>query len=80
MQEENKQKTSVCDHQIKASCHFCGAIVGETSQCTEETVTSMYDCRKCNMNYCDQCSYEKEVDGRVKQFCLRCESEIKKLM
>ncbi|MCW5202446.1 MAG: hypothetical protein QTN59_01650 [Candidatus Electrothrix communis] len=77
---ENKQKNSSSDNQIKASCHYCGATVGESSQRTEETVTAMYDCEKCNVNYCDQCSYEKVIDGHAKQFCLRCESEIEKLM
>ncbi|MCI5116973.1 MAG: hypothetical protein D3913_03225 [Candidatus Electrothrix sp. LOE1_4_5] len=77
---KNKQKNASYDKPIKASCHFCGATVGETSERTEEPVTSMYVCEKCKMNYCDQCSYEKKVDGRVKQFCLRCESEIEKLM
>ena len=77
---KNKQENASYDNQIKASCHYCGATVGEISGRTEEPVTSMYTCEKCNMNYCDQCSYEKAVDGRVKQFCLRCESEIEKLM
>ena len=72
-------KTSVHKNQFKASCHYCGSTVGEISQRTEEFVNAMYDCEKCNVNYCDQCSYEKNIDGHVKQFCLRCESEIEKI-
>jgi uncharacterized paraquat-inducible protein A len=65
---------------FKAYCHFCGATVGQLSDLTEEKVSAIYDCPKCRVNYCDQCSYEKEVDGKLAQFCLRCESKIEKVM
>jgi hypothetical protein len=65
---------------FKAYCHFCGATVGQISDRTEEKVSSIYDCPKCRVNYCDQCSYGKEVDGKLVQFCLRCESKIEKVM
>lgn len=68
------------DSDFKAYCHFCGATVGQISDRTEEKVSSIYDCPKCRLNYCDQCSYGKEVDGKPSQFCLRCESKIEKVM
>jgi len=43
-------------------------------------VNAVYDCPKCNVNYCDQCSYEKEIDGKSVQLCLRCDSQIEKIM
>ncbi len=65
---------------FKAYCHFCGATVGQISDRTEEKVNAIYDCSKCDVNYCDQCSYGKEIDGKALQFCLRCESKIEKVM
>jgi hypothetical protein len=73
------QNASSQGKQFQAHCHYCGSTVGEISQRTEELTNAMYDCEKCNDNYCDQCSYENDIDGQVKQFCLRCESEIKKI-
>ncbi|MFH0725187.1 MAG: hypothetical protein V2B19_02345 [Pseudomonadota bacterium] len=64
---------------FKAYCFFCGATVGQLSDRTEEKVSAIYDCPKCRVNYCDQCSYEKEADGELAQFCLRCESKIEKV-
>jgi len=64
----------------KAYCHFCGATVGQISDATGEKVSAIYDCPKCNVNYCDQCSYEKDVGGKLVQFCIRCESKIEKVM
>jgi hypothetical protein len=64
----------------KAYCHFCGATVGQISDRTEEKVSAIYDCPKCKVNYCDQCSYGKNVNGKLVQFCLRCESKIEKVM
>jgi hypothetical protein len=57
---------------------FCGARVGEISQRTEEMTHAIYDCPKCDRYYCGQCSYNK--DGFHFQFCLRCDSKIKKVM
>ena len=65
---------------FKAYCHFCGATVDQISDRTEQKVSSIYDCSKCRVNYCDQCSYGKEVDGKPVQYCLRCESKIEKVM
>ncbi len=78
MKEKKKQSVSH-DHPIQASCHYCGALVGEISERTEEQVHAVYDCLKCRSNYCDQCSYGKEVDGQLVQRCLRCESIIEKV-
>jgi hypothetical protein len=64
----------------KAYCHYCGATVGQISDRTEEKVNAIYDCSKCKANYCDQCSYRKEMDGKLVQFCLRCESTIEKVI
>jgi hypothetical protein len=60
-------------------CHFCGGSVGEISERTEELVNAIFDCRKCKVNYCDQCSYEDQKKGHVVQKCLRCNSELDKV-
>jgi len=78
--EKKKPKSSSHENQFKAYCHFCGSTVGQISERTENFVSAIYDCEKCNVNYCDQCSYEKEIDGHLAQFCLRCESRIEKVM
>lgn len=75
-----KKNNSSPGNKIKAYCQYCGSTVGEISDRTEELITSIYECKKCDENYCDQCSYEKNIDKHVKQFCLRCESEIEKIM
>lgn len=59
-------------------CNFCGASVGEISERTKEQVNAIYDCPKCGVNYCDQCSYENEIDGESVQLCLRCDSKLDK--
>ena len=62
-----KKKQSISrDHPIQASCSYCGASVGEISDRTDELVKAVYDCLKCRLNYCDQCTYEKEMDGELK--------------
>ncbi len=61
---------------LSLNCDYCGALVGEISQRTEEMTHAIYECPKCDRYYCDQCSYNK--DGF--QFCLRCDSKIKKVM
>lgn len=65
---------------IKAYCVFCGSTIGHISECTEELVNAVYDCPKCNLNYCDQCSYEKIINGYAVQLCLRCDSRLDKVM
>lgn len=65
---------------FKAYCHYCGATVGQISDRTEEKVNAIYDSPKCKVNYCDQCSYGKDMGGMLVQFCLRCESKIEKVM
>jgi len=60
-------------------CNFCGASVGEISEGTEELVNTIFDCPKCQVNYCDQCSYESEVKGHLVQKCLRCDSKLDKV-
>lgn len=63
----------------KSQCMFCGGQVGEISQRTNELVNRIYYCPKCMENYCDQCSYEKKIDGEVVQLCLRCDSRLNKI-
>ena len=78
---KNKRVGNVFRNNVfKAYCHFCGATVGQKSDRTEEKVSAIYDCPKCKVNYCDQCSYGNDVDGKLAQFCLRCESKIEKVM
>ena len=60
----------------RLQCHFCGASISEISERTDEIVSHIYDCPKCSVNYCDQCSYSKKVDQKYIQFCLRCNSEL----
>lgn len=60
-------------------CNFCGARVGEISEETGKIITVIYDCPKCRMNYCNECSYEKEINGEMVQLCLRCDSKLDKL-
>ena len=58
------------------SCYYCGSRIGEISEQTNEMVNSIFDCERCNVNYCDQCSYEK-IENAVKvQKCIRCNSTI----
>lgn len=64
----------------KAYCFFCGSTVGQISDRTEEKVNAVYDCPKCNCNYCDQCSYEKVIEDEPVQSCLRCNSKLEKVM
>jgi hypothetical protein len=63
----------------RAFCHFCGATVTEISERTDEIVSSIFDCPKCCLNYCDQCSYTKEINGKEVQLCLRCDSKLDKV-
>ena len=60
-------------------CMFCGAKVGQISDRTNKPVTAVYYCEKCLKNYCDQCSYEEDIDGKSVQLCLRCESRIERV-
>jgi hypothetical protein len=60
-------------------CHFCGSKIGQISERTDEKVNSIFDCERCNLNYCDQCSYET-VENDVKvQKCIRCNNIIEKV-
>jgi len=60
-------------------CLFCGAKVGQISERTDKKVTAVYYCPKCWRNYCDQCSYSKEINGNRIQLCLRCDFELEKI-
>jgi len=64
----------------KAYCTFCGSRVGQISERTDKKVNAIYDCPKCRRNYCDQCSYKKEIGGTWVQLCLRCDSKMKKVI
>ena len=72
------KKTKTKPENIQAYCHFCGSTVGQISEGTDEKVHSIYDCPKCRVNYCDQCSYFNKEDQV--QRCLRCESKMEKVM
>jgi hypothetical protein len=75
-----KKKQSISqDKPFQPYCHYCGASVGEISDRTDELVEAVYDCLKCGLNYCDQCAYEKEIDGELVQLCLRCDSKLDKV-
>lgn len=78
MARKKKQSISL-DKPFQAYCHYCGASVGEISDRTEEQVRAVYDCPKCRLDYCDQCSYEKEMEGELVQLCLRCDSKLDKV-
>jgi hypothetical protein len=78
MAKKKKQSISQ-DKPFQPYCHYCGASVGEISDRTEEQVYAVYDCLKCKSNYCDQCSYGKEIDGDLVQICLRCDSKLEKV-
>ena len=64
----------------KAYCIFCGSTVGQQSDRTGGKVTAVYDCPKCERNYCDQCSYAKDVEGHSVQLCLRCDGKLERVM
>jgi hypothetical protein len=75
---KNQKKVSI-DNSLKAHCIFCGSTIGQISDRTEGNVTAVFYCQKCRSNYCDQCSYEKKINGKLRQYCLRCDSEIEKV-
>ena len=59
-------------------CGFCGANVGDISDRTGELTKAMYYCEECWRNYCDQCSDTKKANGT--QHCMRCDSELERLV
>ena len=63
---------------VKAYCNFCGSTVGQISERSEEEVHGIYECPKCRVDYCDQCSYFSNNDQV--QRCIRCESKLKKVL
>lgn len=77
---KNGERHNHSEPSVKAYCIFCGSTLGQISERTSERVNAVYDCPRCQMNYCDQCSYEKEVNGRVVQVCLRCGSQMEQVM
>ena len=78
--KKKKQEASSHENKIQAYCHFCGATIGQVSEPNEKLVNAIFYCEKCRLNYCDQCSYEKETDGHLAQFCLRCDNQIEKVI
>ncbi len=62
-------------------CSFCGASIGEISERTGKKVISIYDCRKCKTNYCNECSKKSKTKGEreLVQICLRCGDRIIKI-
>jgi hypothetical protein len=76
---KQKKKNNSRAHRIQAYCHYCGALVGEISDRTDELVKAVYDCLKCRLNYCDQCTYAKKIDGELVQLCLRCDNKLEKV-
>lgn len=79
MPKKKKQESSSHNESLQAYCTYCGSTVGQISDRTEDLVNAVYDCPKCKMNYCDQCSYEEEIDGKLVQLCLRCDSQMEKI-
>jgi hypothetical protein len=69
----------ILNKKFEPQCLFCGASIGEISEITSEPVDAIYDCPKCMVNYCSECSYEKVVNGEPIQFCLRCDSRLDKV-
>ena len=61
---------------FESQCYFCGCQIGEISERTDEIVNKIYYCPKCEVDYCDQCSYEYEKKNKLLQVCLRCNSEL----
>ncbi|NOR25211.1 MAG: hypothetical protein GQ542_12645 [Desulforhopalus sp.] len=74
---KKKKNAHLTAADIKAYCNYCGSTVGQTSERTEEKVRAVYDCPRCGVNYCDQCSYFNKEDSV--QRCLRCESKLEKV-
>lgn len=68
------------DEPLKAYCIFCGSTVGQTSESTDEKVNAVFDCPKCQANYCDQCSYEEEINNSIIPVCLRCDSQMEQVL
>lgn len=79
MPNKKKQESSPHNESLEAYCIYCGSTVGQISDRTEKLVNAVYDCPKCKMNYCDQCSYEKKIDDNLVQLCLRCDSQMEKV-
>jgi hypothetical protein len=80
MMRNEKPVISSCDNRLKAYCIFCGSTVGQISDRTENRVNAVFYCSRCRANYCDQCSYEKEIDGVLVPLCLRCDSQMERVM
>jgi len=76
---EPKWPISRADGTSVTWCMFCGANVDEISERTGQKAKAMYYCEQCWKNYCDQCSYEKEVAGDQNQYCLRCDTKLERL-
>jgi hypothetical protein len=74
---KKKKNANLTAADIKAYCNYCGSTVGQISERTEEKVRAVYDCPRCVVNYCDQCSYFNKEDSV--QRCLRCESKLEKV-
>jgi Zn finger protein HypA/HybF involved in hydrogenase expression len=76
----NNERLEMNSKAIKAYCHFCGASVGDVSERTGNKAEAIYDCPKCRVNYCSQCSALKNdsVDGAV--ICLRCNSKMERVV
>ncbi len=64
---------------MKPYCSFCGSSVGQISDQTDELVNAVFDCPRCRLNYCDQCSYEEMINEQAVQRCLRCDSKLDKV-
>jgi len=79
LQIGNKGGITMKKGKYEPYCHFCGSKIGQISERTDEKVNSIYDCEGCQVNYCDQCSYEKEKNGVKLQKCIRCDNIIEKV-
>lgn len=60
----------------KPQCSYCGGIVGELGERNGEEINAIYDCPRCRLNYCSDCSYEGKRSGEKQQLCLRCDGRL----
>jgi hypothetical protein len=78
--KKNRAASQQAPDALKPYCISCGSTVGQTSGRTMGKVKALYDCPKCRVSYCDQCSYEQTVDGEQVQQCLDCGGKLEKVM
>lgn len=81
MAKKKKQPLAQAAEAFEPYCLFCGAKVGEKSECNsdnDDPVSAIYYCPGCMRNYCNVCSYETKDSPPIPK-CLRCESVLAKV-